>query len=37
MYLREHGLFLDTRKAINVVWHEGLFVKLHKAGVPRAL
>ena len=42
MYLRKHGhkayvAILDARKAFDVVWHEGLFVELHKAGVPHAL
>ncbi len=32
-----YAAFLDTSKAFDVVWHQGLFVKLHEAGISDAL
>ena len=29
--------FLDAQKAFDIVWHPGLFVKLHRLGVPQCL
>jgi hypothetical protein len=31
--LRTHAFFLDLKKAYDMVWHDGLFYKLHKKGV----
>lgn len=31
--LRTHGFFLDLKKAYDMVWHAGLFYKLHQKGI----